>query len=24
MMFKDPTIEVDGKVIFDEGKVVFD
>lgn len=24
MMFKDPTIEVDGKVIFDEGNVVFD
>jgi len=24
MMFKDPSIEVDGKIIFDEGKVVFD
>lgn len=24
MMFKDPTIEVDGKVIFDNGNVVFD
>ena len=24
MMFKDPTIELDGKVIFDHGKVVFD
>jgi len=24
MMFKDPTIEVDGKVVFNEGKVVFD
>ena len=24
MMFKDPTIELDGKVIFDQGKVVFD
>ena len=24
MMFKDPTIELDGKVIFDHGEVVFD
>ena len=24
MMFKDPTIELDGKVIFDHGQVVFD
>ena len=24
MMFKDPTIELDGKVFFDHGEVVFD